>query len=119
MEKKKGPRSQTISDELWEEIKEYIPRKQRDPSKHYQKAPGQGRPGLPARQVLEGIYSMFCEQDASGRPFHEKMGAATVFTGIFKNGRRQAFLKRYGYWAWKNMMSWRESAGNSRVLMAV
>jgi len=56
MEKKKGRQSWTISDELWEEIKEYIPKKQRDPNKHYQKAPGQGRPSLPARQVLEGIF---------------------------------------------------------------
>ena len=56
MKKKKGTQSWTISDELWEEIEAYIPKKQRDPSKHYQKAPGQGRPGLPARQVLEGIF---------------------------------------------------------------
>ncbi len=50
MKKKKMTQSWTISDELWEEIKEYIP------NKHYQKAPGQGRPGLPVRQVLEGIF---------------------------------------------------------------
>lgn len=56
MEKKKGTQSWTISDELWEEIETYIPKKQRDPNKHYQKEPGQGRPGLPARQVLEGIF---------------------------------------------------------------
>lgn len=55
-EKKKGTQFWTISDELWEEIREYIPKKQRDPNKHYLKAPGQGRPRLPVRQVLEGIF---------------------------------------------------------------
>ena len=34
MGKKKAVRSWTISDELWEEVKEYIPKKQRDPKKH-------------------------------------------------------------------------------------
>jgi len=56
MEKNKSVQSWKISDEFWEEIKDYIPKKQRDPNKHYQRAPGQGRPSLPARQVLEGIF---------------------------------------------------------------
>ncbi|MBD5149640.1 MAG: hypothetical protein HDT18_04560 [Oscillibacter sp.] len=44
MEKKKGTQSWTILDELQEKIEAYIPKKQRDPNKHYQKASGQGRP---------------------------------------------------------------------------
>ena len=39
-----------------EVIKGSIPKKQRDPQKEYKHAPGQGRHGLPARQVLEGIF---------------------------------------------------------------
>ena len=33
------------------------------------------------------------------------MAAAAVFTDIFSNGRRQASLKRYRYWAWRNTMN--------------
>lgn len=46
---------------------------------------------------------MFCEPGASGNLFHENMDAAAVFTDIFKNGKRQVSLKRYGYWErWKS-----------------
>ena len=48
---------------------------------------------------------MFCGLGANGKQFHENMGAAAVFTGIFKNGKQQASLKGYGYWVWKNTMS--------------
>lgn len=97
MEKKRGTQSWTISDELWEEIKEYIPKKQRDPNKHYQKALGQGRPGLHPPDKCWRVFSMFCEPDVSGKLFRENMGAAAVFTDTFKNDRRQVSLKRYGY----------------------
>ena len=56
METKKATHSWTISDEFWEEIKEYIPKKQRDANKQYRNAPGQGHPGQPEWQVLEGIF---------------------------------------------------------------
>ena len=51
MEEKKTEKAWVISDELWEEIRAYIPERQRDPNKQYRNAPGQGRPGLPARQI--------------------------------------------------------------------
>ena len=53
---KKSYQSWTISDELWNKIKEYIPKKQRDPNKQYKNAPGQGRPPLSPRKVLAGIF---------------------------------------------------------------
>ena len=56
MNDKKSYQSWTISDEFWAIIKDEIPQKERDPEKHYKHAPGQGRPPIPARKVLEGIF---------------------------------------------------------------
>ena len=55
MEEQKSYKSWTISDELWEAIKEYIPKRERDPGKVYKCAPGRGRKPIPPRKVLEGI----------------------------------------------------------------
>lgn len=93
MEKKKGTQSWRISDELWEEIKEYIPKKRRDPNKHYQKAPGQGRPGVSRPTGAGGNF--LC---SANRMSVESCSAriwvrAAVFTGTFKNGKRQVSLK--------------------------
>lgn len=102
MEKKKGTQSWTISDELWEEIKEYIPKKQRDPNKHYQKAPGQGRPSLPSRQVLEGIFYVLrtgCQWKAVPREY----GCGSSIHRYFQEWQEAGFFEKYGYWAWRNM----------------
>ena len=55
MEEKKGYQAWTISDEFWEAIRGEIPQKERDPSKEYKNAPGQGRKPMSARKALEGI----------------------------------------------------------------
>ena len=56
---KKSYQSWTISDELWNKIKEYIPKKQRDPNKQYKNASGQGHPPLSHRKVSAGILDLF------------------------------------------------------------
>ena len=43
MTEKKSYQSWTISDELWNVIKDEIPQKKRDPEKVYKNKPGQGR----------------------------------------------------------------------------
>lgn len=89
-----------MSDELWEEIETYIPKKQRDPNNHYQKVPGQGRPGLPTRQVLEGIFYVLL-YPANWMPVESCSAGIrvqiAVFNGIFKNGKQRVSLKRYGF----------------------
>lgn len=93
MEKKKGTQSWRISDELWEEIKEYIPKKRRDPNKHYQKAPGQGRPGLPARQVLEGIFYVLrtgCQWKAVPREY----GCGSSIHRYFQEWQAAGFFEK-------------------------
>ena len=54
-EKKKYYRSWTLSDELWERVKDEIPKRKRDSDKEYKNKPGQGRKPIPPRKVSEGI----------------------------------------------------------------
>ena len=49
----------TMSDELWAELKDEIPLRQRDKNKVYRNQPGQGRKPLSKRKVLEGIFYIF------------------------------------------------------------
>ena len=45
-----------ITDEFWEEVKNLIPEKQRDPNKEYKRAAGAGRKPMESRKVLEAIF---------------------------------------------------------------
>ena len=95
---RKGSQSWTISDELWEKVKGYIPERGRDPEKVYKHAPGQGRHRLPARQVLEGILYVLrtgCQWKAvpkeygSGSSIHryfQEWQAAGFFEEIWRAG---------------------------------
>lgn len=52
---KQAYQSWTISDELWEEIKIYIPKYSRDPNKQYKRKPGGGRKPPDYRMILDTI----------------------------------------------------------------
>ena len=57
MDDKRNGKSWTISDELWERVKDEIPAaKGRDPKREYKHRPGQGRKRLDSRKVLSGIF---------------------------------------------------------------
>ncbi|WP_333861105.1 transposase [Clostridium sp.] len=45
-----------ITDEFWEEVKNLIPEKQRDPNKEYKRAAGAGRKPMESRKILEAIF---------------------------------------------------------------
>ena len=57
MTEKKSYQSWTISDELWNVIKDEIPQKKRDPEKVYKNKPGQGRKPMDARKALTDMIS--------------------------------------------------------------
>jgi len=56
MEKQKSYQSWTISDEFWEEIKDFIPVHERDSQKEYKRNIGGGRKPPDMRKILEGIF---------------------------------------------------------------
>lgn len=45
-----------ITEEFWEAAAPYIPTRKRDENREYKRRSGGGRPGLPPRLVLEGIF---------------------------------------------------------------
>ena len=92
MEKKKATHSWTISDELWEEIKEYIPKKERGPNKQYRNARGQGRPGLPARQVL-GIFSVL-RTGCQWKEVPREYGCGSSIHRYFQEWREAGFFEK-------------------------
>jgi len=61
---------------------------------------------------------MFYERVANGKQCPKNTEQPAASTNIFKNGQRQDFLKEYGPKVWKNMKSWKESAGNGKVWTA-
>ncbi len=93
MKEKKTYQSWTISDELWNEIKDYIPKKERDPNKEYKNAPGQGRPALSPRKVLEGIFYVLrtgCQWKAVPREY----GCASSIHRYYQEWLKAGFFKK-------------------------
>lgn len=68
-------------------------KKQRDPNKHYQKVPGQGRLGLPTRQVLEGIFYVLrtgCQWKSVSREY----GCGSSIPRYFQGWQAAGFFKK-------------------------
>ncbi len=92
-ERKKATKSWTISDELWGKIEKYIPQHKRDPQKRYQHAPGQGRPPVPARKVLEGIFYVLrtgCQWKAVPREY----GSGSTVHRRFQEWQAAGFFEK-------------------------
>jgi transposase len=56
MEKQKSYKSWTITDELWNKVKELIPTHKRDKNRTYKRKAGGGRKPPDYRKILEGIF---------------------------------------------------------------
>lgn len=115
MSEKKSYRSWTISDELWEEVKDEIPERQRITGKEYKRKPGGGRKPLPKRQVLEGIFYVLrtgCQWKAvpkeygSGSSIHayfQEWAKAGFFQKIWAKGlEKYDELEGIG-WEWQSL----------------
>ncbi len=92
MAKSETYKSWTISDELWEAIKEEIPQKVRDPEKTYKNKPGQGRPPIPARKALEGIFYVLrtgCQWKAVPKEY----GSGSTIHRKFQEWQKAGFFK--------------------------
>lgn len=95
MTEKKSYQSWTISDELWNEIKDEIPQKERDPEKVYKHKPGQGRKPMDARKALEGIFYVLrtgCQWKALPKEFGSSSSIHRYFQAWTKAGRRISVL---------------------------
>ena len=93
MTEKKSYQSWTISDELWNVIKDEIPQKKRDTEKVYKNKPGQGRKPMDARKALEGIFYVLrtgCQWKALPKEF----GSSSSVHRYFQAWANAGFFER-------------------------
>ena len=98
IEKKKYYRSWTLSDELWERVKDEIPQRKRDTNKEYKNKPGQGRKPIPPRKILEGILYVLrtgCQWKAVPKEY----GAGSSIHKYFQEWETAGFFEKL--WAMK------------------
>ena len=92
MDEKKSYQAWTLSDEFWDEVKEHIPKKERDPNRTYKNKVGQGRKPLDPRKVLSGIFYVLrtgCQWKALPREY----GAASSVHKYFQQWTQAGFFK--------------------------
>jgi transposase len=51
-----GIKSWELTEELWERIRDFVPRRKRKENKTYRRRPGAGRKPIPPRRVLEAVF---------------------------------------------------------------
>ena len=94
MEEKRNGKSWTISDELWERVKDEIPEgKGRDPEREYKHRPGQGRKRLDSRKVLSGIFYVLrtgCQWKAVPAEF----GSGSSLHRYFQEWEKAGFFRK-------------------------
>ncbi len=90
---KKSYQSWTISDEFWNEIKDKIPKRERDLKKTYKNKAGQGRKPLDPRKVLEGILYVLrtgCQWKAVPKEY----GAGSSIHNYFQEWTKAGFFEK-------------------------
>lgn len=85
-------RSWEVSEEFWTRVERLIPKRERDPSKVYQRKPGQGRRPMDSRTVFEGILFVLrtgCQWKALPK---ERFGSASSVHTYFRIWLKQGFF---------------------------
>ena len=94
MDKKRIGKSWTISDALWEKVKDQIPvPKGRDSQRQYQNRPGQGRKRLDSRKVLTGIFFVLrtgCQWKAAPKEY----GSGSSLHRYFQEWEKAGFFQK-------------------------
>ena len=90
---KKGYQSWTISDELWEEIKDQVPTTQRDSNKVYRRKSGAGRKPLDPRRVLEGIFYVL-RTGCQWKAVPQKYGCGSSIHRYFQEWGETGFFEK-------------------------
>lgn len=83
----------TMSDELWAELKDEIPLRQRDKNKVYRNQPGQGRKPLSKRKVLEGIFYIF-KTHCHWKELPQEYGASSSIHRYFHEWKQAGFFEK-------------------------
>jgi transposase len=88
-----GIKSWELADELWEQVKGFIPQRRRDGKKTYRRKAGAGRKPLPPRQVPEGIFYVL-RTGIQWKALPKEYGAASSIRQYFSDWAEAGFFLR-------------------------
>ena len=88
--------SWAITDEFWEEVRNLMPEKPRDPNKEYKRAAGVRRKPMESRKILEAIFYVL-RTGYSGKHCQKKnLEHPVQFTDILWHGAKLEYSKTCG-----------------------
>jgi transposase len=88
-----GIKSWELTDKLWERVREFIPQRERDENKKYQRKQGAGRKPLSPRRVLEGIFYVL-RTGIQWKAVPKEYGAASSIHQYFSEWAQAGFFRR-------------------------
>jgi transposase len=88
-----GIKSWELTDDLWERVREFIPRRKGDENKTYRRKPGAGRKPIPPRQVPQAIFYV-PRTGIQWKALPREYGAAGSIHGYFSERAQAGFFRR-------------------------
>jgi transposase len=88
-----GIKSWELTDDLWEQVKGFIPQQRREKNRTCRRKPGAGRKPIPPRQVLEAIFSVL-RTGIQWKALPGAYGAASGIHEYFSKRAEAGFFRR-------------------------
>jgi transposase len=88
-----GIKSWELTEELWEQVKDFIPQRRRKENKTYPRRAGAGRKPIPPRQVLEAIFYV-PRTGIQWKALPKAYGAASSIHEYFSEWAEAGFFRR-------------------------
>jgi transposase len=88
-----GVKSWVLTDELWEQVREFVPQRKRDENKPYRRKPGAGRKPMPSRRILEAIFYVL-RTGIQWKVLPKEYGAASSIHRYFSEWAETGFFRR-------------------------
>jgi transposase len=88
-----GIKSWELTEELWEQVKDFIPPRKRKENKTYQRRGGAGRKPIPPRRVLEAIFYVL-RTGMQWKALPKAYGAGSSIHEYFSEWAQAGFFRR-------------------------
>jgi len=90
--KMRQKQSWKITDSFWDEVKHFVPKKNRDETKEYKRKPGGGRKPIEPRKALEGIFYVL-RTEIQWKAIPKEFGASSAIHRYFLYWCEQGFFQ--------------------------
>ena len=110
-------RSWEVSDQFWKRVEPFIPKREREHEREFQRKPGGGRKPMSERRAFEAIVFVLrsgCQWKSLPR---ERFGSASSVHKYFRQWLKTGFFLAFGVPVLPSMTRWKESPGSGRVSM--